>query len=209
MAHSTRLGKIPFAVPNAPAQEPFDRFHALFAQASAAQPKDPNACTLATVDEKGRPSARVVLLKSADARGFVFYTNHQSKKGQDLLGTGVAALCFYWPALDAQVRVEGAVEVIDAAEADAYFKSRPRLSQLGAWTSLQSQPLDSRATLEARFQELDGKYHGKEVPRPPHWGGFRLVPDRIEFWKAGENRLHHRELYRRDAAGWEKSLLYP
>jgi pyridoxamine 5'-phosphate oxidase len=192
-----------------PAAEPFERFAALYLQAQAAQPKDPNACVLASVDEHGRPSARVVLLKGTDARGFVVYTNHQSRKGQELLGSGLAALCFHWPALDVQVRVEGAVEVVTDAEADAYFATRARASQLGAWASLQSQPLDARETLLKRFAELEAKYQGLAVPRPPHWGGFRLVPDRLEFWKAGDNRLHHREQYRRDASGWEKVLLYP
>jgi pyridoxamine 5'-phosphate oxidase len=192
-----------------PAAEPFDRFKALYEQAKASQPKDPNACVLATVDEHGRPSSRVVLLKDVDARGFVFFTNHQSRKGKELLGAGVAALCFYWPSMDVQVRVEGATEVVDAKESDAYFATRPRISQLGAWASLQSQKLDSRASLELRLAEVQKKYDGQPVPRPPHWGGFRLVPDRFEFWKAGEFRLHHREEYRRDPSGWQKGLLFP
>ena len=192
-----------------PAAEPFERFLALYEQAKVAQPKDPNACVLATVDEHGRPSARVVLMKDADARGFVIYTNQQSRKGRELLGSGKAALCFYWPALDVQVRVEGAVEEVTAKESDDYFATRARVSQLGAWASLQSQPLDARATLEARLKEADAKYQGQPVPRPPHWGGFRVLPDRFEFWKAGENRLHHREQYRREPSGWEKSLLFP
>jgi pyridoxamine 5'-phosphate oxidase len=192
-----------------PAAEPFDRFKVLFEQAKVSQPKDPNACVLASVDEHGRPSARVVLLKDVDARGFVVYTNQQSRKGRELIGSGVAALCFYWPSLDQQVRIEGAVEEVDAKEADTYFATRPRISQLGAWASLQSQPLASRAALELRLAEVQKKYDGQEVPRPPHWGGFRLVPDRIEFWKAGEFRLHHREEYRRDPSGWEKGLLFP
>ncbi len=192
-----------------PAAEPFERFAALFEQAKAAQPKDPNACVLATVDDKGRPSARVVLLKGTDARGFVVFTNQQSRKGKELIGSGVAALCFYWPSLDAQVRVEGAIEQVTAKESDDYFATRARNSQLGAWASQQSQPLDARATLEKRFKELEAKHQGQNVPRPPHWGGFRLVPDRFEFWKAGENRLHHREQYQRDPSGWLKSLLNP
>lgn len=209
MAQSTRLGKIAFALPRTPAAEPFERFSALFEQAKGAQPKDPNACTLATVDDRGRPSARVVLLKGTDSRGFVIYTNQQSRKGKELIGSHFAALCFYWPALDVQVRVEGAVEEVTPQESDEYFATRPRNSQLGAWASLQSQPLDSRATLEKRFSDAAEKYKAGPVPRPPHWGGFRLVPDRFEFWKAGENRLHHREHYQRDPSGWNKTLLYP
>ena len=190
-------------------KEPFERFAALFADATASQPKDPNAVTLATVDAQGRPSARVVLLKGFDQRGFVFYTNFQSRKGRELLGQRVAALCFYWPTLDAQVRVEGAVSVVTDAEADAYFATRARISQLGAWASEQSQVLDSRGTLEARLAEVTRQYEGREVPRPPHWGGFRLDPDRIELWKQREFRLHERVFYRRDGDGWEVTLLNP
>lgn len=190
-------------------QEPFTRFGALFDEAKKHVTKDPNAMSLATVDASGRPSVRVVLLKDFDLRGFVFYTNHLSAKGRALDATKVAALNFYWPALDQQVRVEGTTEVVSDAEADAYFATRPRVSQLGAWASEQSQPLTSRDELEQRLKDLTAKYEGGPVPRPPHWGGFRLLPDRVEFWKAHEFRLHWREHYVKSGEGWEKSWLNP
>jgi pyridoxamine 5'-phosphate oxidase len=190
-------------------QEPFTRFGALFDEAKKVVGKDPNAVSLATVDARGRPSVRVVLLKDFDSRGFVFYTNHQSAKGQALLATLVGALNFYWPALDQQVRVEGSVEVLGAPEADAYFALRPRISQLGAWASEQSRPLGSREELEQRMAELTAKYGGQPVPRPPHWGGFLLRPERIEFWKAHEFRLHWREEYVKSGEGWNRGWLNP
>lgn len=196
-------------MPTADWNEPFTRFATLFAEAQKAQPKDPNAVTLATVDARGRPSARVVLMKEFDARGFVVYTNYGSRKGQELSAQQVAALCFYWPALDRQVRVEGTVEKVTAAESDEYFASRHRVSQLGAWASLQSQPLDARKTLEDRVAALDAKYQGQSVPRPPHWGGFRLLPERIEFWAARENRLHERSVYEKQGSGWATGMLFP
>jgi pyridoxamine 5'-phosphate oxidase len=190
-------------------QEPFARFGEVFAEAKRHVTKDPNAVSLATVDAGGQPSVRVVLLKDYDARGFVFYTNHLSAKGRALDASRRAALNFYWPALDQQVRVEGAVELVGDAEADAYFSTRPRVSQLGAWASEQSRPLGSRAELEARLEELTAKYEGQPVPRPPHWGGYRLKPERIEFWKAHEFRLHWREQYQKSGEAWEKSWLNP
>jgi pyridoxamine 5'-phosphate oxidase len=190
-------------------KEPFERFAALFAQAKTAQPKDPDAVTLATVDARGRPSARVVLMRGFDERGFVFYTNRQSRKGDELIGQKVAALCFYWPALDAQVRVEGTVELATEAESDAYFTSRARESQLGAWASLQSQPLDSREQLLGRLEQTRQRFEGGPVQRPPHWGGFRVIPDRIEFWKAASHRLHERNVYTRADDGWDVTLLFP
>jgi pyridoxamine 5'-phosphate oxidase len=190
-------------------KEPFDRFAQIFAQAEAAQPKDPSAVTLATVDAHGRPSARVVLMRGFDERGFTFYTNRDSRKGEELKAQKVAALCFYWPALDIQVRVEGTVELVSAGESDAYFSTRARLSQLGAWASYQSQPLSARSELVGRLEEARKKYDGGDVPRPPHWGGFRVVPERIEFWKAGEFRLHDRSVYVRDGDGWNVTLLNP
>lgn len=193
----------------APRKEPFERFEALYALAKSAQPKDPNAVSLATVDADGRPSVRIVLMKSVDEHGFVIFTNHHSRKGQELLGQKVAALCFYWPTLDSQVRAEGTVSVIADEESDAYFATRPRVSQLGAWASNQSQPLERRETLETRLQQFDKQYEGLTVPRPGHWGGFRLDPSRIEFWKAGDNRLHHRTVYTREGDGWKTELLYP
>ena len=190
-------------------QEPFTRFSTVFDEAKKLVTKDPNAVSLATVDAKGRPSVRMVLLKDFDARGFVFYTNHQSAKGVALLATKVAALNFYWPALDQQIRVEGTVEVVAAAEADAYFAVRPRISQLGAWASEQSLSLSSREELEQRLAALTLQYEGKPVPRPAHWGGFRLRPERIEFWKAHEFRLHWREQYVKAGDGWDRGWLNP
>jgi pyridoxamine 5'-phosphate oxidase len=194
---------------NAPWSEPFTRFATLFEQAKLAQPKDPNAMSLATVDARGRPSVRVVLMKDFDEQGFVFYTNHQSRKGAAALATKVAALNFHWPALEVQVRIEGPLEVVRDAEADAYFASRPRESQLGAWASLQSQPLPSREVLEQRLRDFTKQYEGQRVPRPPHWSGFRLRPDRIEFWKAHPYRLHWREAYEQSGEGWVKGELFP
>lgn len=194
---------------HAPLAEPFDRFRVLFAEATRAQPKDPNAMTLATVGADGRPSARVVLMKDFDQQGFVFFTNYQSRKGRELIGQQVAALCFYWPSLDQQVRVEGDVSQVSAAESDAYFASRARISQLGAWASQQSETLDARATLEGRLKALTEKYEGQAVPRPPHWGGFRLAPRAIEFWRAGEFRLHDRFRYAKAGDGWDVSQLNP
>jgi pyridoxamine 5'-phosphate oxidase len=194
---------------HAPWKEPFEKFARVFDEARRAQPKDPNAMTLATVDEAGRPTLRVVLLKDFDAQGFVFYTNHHSRKGEELLAQKVAALNFHWPALEQQVRIEGTVSPVTPAEADAYFDTRPRLSQIGAWASLQSQPLPSRDVLEARIAELTAKYEGQAVPRPPHWSGFRVAPTRIEFWKAHPYRLHWRELYTAAGDGWERGELYP
>ncbi len=192
-----------------PWSEPFTRFAVLFEEAKRAQPKDPNAMSLATVDAQGRPSVRVVLLKDFDERGFVFYTNHQSRKGRAGVATKVAALNFHWPALDAQVRIEGALEVVTDAEADGYFASRPRDSQIGAWASRQSEVLSSREALEQRVMEFTKKYDGQPVPRPPHWSGFRVLPERIEFWKAHPFRLHWRDAYERQGSAWEKTLLFP
>ncbi|MCP3103603.1 pyridoxamine 5'-phosphate oxidase [Myxococcus sp. K15C18031901] len=189
--------------------DPFQRFAELLERAKQVIPVDPNAMVVASVGPDGRPSARVVLLKDVDARGFVFFTNHDSRKGHELLAHPFAALCFFWQPLDTQVRVEGRVQVVDAAEADAYFHSRARGSQVGAWASLQSQPLPARETLEARVEEVERRYAGVEVPRPPHWSGFRVVPDRIEFWHARPSRLHDRHVYLRDGDGWRTQMLYP
>ena len=190
-------------------QEPFTRFGTVFDEAKKLVTKDPNAVSLATLDAKGRPSVRMVLLKDFDARGFVFYTNQHSAKGEALKATRVAALNFYWPALDQQVRVEGTVDLVATGEADAYFAVRPRISQLGAWASEQSLPLHSREELELRLAALTAKYDGKQVPRPPHWGGFRVLPERIEFWKAHEFRLHWREQYVKAGDGWDRGWLNP
>ncbi|MBS1151406.1 MAG: Pyridoxamine 5-phosphate oxidase [Myxococcaceae bacterium] len=189
--------------------EPFARFAEVFELAKQSQPKDPNAATLASVDAKGRPSARVVLMKEFDSRGFVVYTNYESQKGRELIGQKVAALNFYWPSLDRQVRIEGTVEQVTAAESDEYFASRPRVSQLGAWASTQSQPLDDRKTLEQRVVDFGAKFEGQRVPRPPHWGGFRILPERIEFWTGRESRLHDRLVYEKRGSGWVKGALFP
>jgi pyridoxamine 5'-phosphate oxidase len=164
---------------------------------------------LATVDEAGRPTIRTVLMKDFDAQGWVFYGNRNSRKGRNLAARPVAAINFFWPQLGAQVRIEGQVAQVTDAESDAYFATRPRDSQLGAWASLQSERLDARSTLEARVAELTLRHQGQAVPRPPHWGGWRLTPSYIEFWKAHPYRLHWREVYERDGAGWRTSTLYP
>jgi len=185
------------------------RFRELFARVTAVHPKDPNAMTLATVDAAGRPSARVVLMKELTETGFVFFTNYESRKGRELTGQKVAALCFYWHELDEQVRVEGKVEKVSSEASDAYFATRPRISQLGAWASRQSEVIASKQTLEARLEEVTKKYDGHEVPRPPHWGGFVLTPDVIEFWKSGAFRLHDRARYTRAGDGWDVDVLSP
>ena len=186
-------------------------FEALFAEALAAGEPDRTAMTLATAAADGRPSARIVLLKAHDARGFVFYTNTLSRKGRALAAHPQAALLFHWKGLrdQVQVRIEGAVVPVDAIEADAYFASRPRESQLGAWASLQSEPLPDRETFEARYAEVEARYAGTQVPRPPHWSGYRVVPDAIEFWYGVPYRLHDRHAYRRVDGTWTRGLLYP
>jgi pyridoxamine 5'-phosphate oxidase len=188
-----------------------ERFHALLERARASGEPEPNAMSLATADARGRPSVRTVLLKQFDQRGFVFYTNTQSDKGRQLAENPQAALCLLWKQLDlqVQVRAEGAITPVDAAEADAYFATRPRGSQIGAWASQQSRPLDRRESLEALIESLERRYAQQPVPRPPHWSGYRLLPDRVEFWSGRPFRLHERVLYARGSEGWHESLLQP
>ncbi|MDQ3266572.1 MAG: pyridoxamine 5'-phosphate oxidase [Myxococcota bacterium] len=192
-----------------PSSEPLVLFQDLFRQAVQQLPRDPNAMVLSTVDRAGNPSSRVVLLKDFDERGFVFYTNFTSRKGRELSETGRAALLFWWQPLEKQVRIEGPVERVTDEEADAYFATRARGSQIGAWASEQSAELASREALEQRALELEARYAGTTVPRPPHWGGFRLLPQAMEFWTNRTSRLHDRVLYRRTATGWTQTLLNP
>lgn len=191
--------------------DPFALFTLWLEEAEKSEPTDPNAMSLATIDPDGRPSVRIVLLKSHDGDGFVFYTNRQSRKGLALTAHPAAALCFHWKSLGRQVRVEGAAHPVSDAESDAYYNSRPVGSRIGAWASDQSRPLPDRATLVARVAEQAARFPGPDIPRPPHWGGYRLVPDRIEFWHDGAERLHTRVLYTRkaDGDGWSRGLLYP
>ncbi len=190
-------------------QDPHSLFDAWFAEARLSEPNDAEAMALATADGEGRPSVRMVLLKGHDRAGFVFYTNLDSRKGGELAANPHAALLFHWKSLRRQVRIEGPVEPVSAGEADAYFASRGRDSQLGAWASEQSRPLAARAEFEARYEAVRARFDGGDVPRPPRWSGFRLVPDRIEFWIDRAHRLHERRLFERSGEGWREGLLYP
>lgn len=189
--------------------DPIALFRAWFEEAKASEPNDPNAFTLASATREGRPSARMVLLKDANERGFTFYTNYDSRKGQELLANPQAALLFHWKSLRRQVRAVGTIEKTTGEEADAYFSTRPRGAQLGAWASEQSRPLPSRFELEKRVATFTAKFGLGKVPRPPHWSGFRLVPDEFEFWKDGAFRLHDRLVFRRKGTGWSTEKLYP
>jgi pyridoxamine 5'-phosphate oxidase len=189
--------------------DPIAMFAELFAQAKASGLEEPEAMVLSTVDENGRPSSRYVLLKELDAHGFVFYTNLESRKARALTANPYAALCFYWPPLDKQVRIEGDVERVSDADADAYFATRPRESQLGAWASKQSAALDSRELLERQFEGVRARFEGRPVTRPPFWSGFRVVPSAIEFWTRHAARLHDRARFTRNDGRWVRTLLYP
>ncbi|MBL0143154.1 MAG: pyridoxamine 5'-phosphate oxidase [Betaproteobacteria bacterium] len=188
--------------------DPFRQFHAWLKEALEAEVLEPTAMTLATVDDEGRPSARIMLLKALDDRGFVFYTNYESRKGRQLAAHPNAALTFFWKELERQARIEGAIEKVSAAESDEYFHSRPLGSRIGAWASTQSATIASRPWLEARVLAAEAQY-GDKPPRPPHWGGFRVIPARLEFWQGRQSRLHDRIAYTREATGWAISRLSP
>lgn len=195
--------------------DPFARFLAWMAEAESAEPNEPNAMTVATATPDGGPAARIVLLKGVDPagagpRGFVFYTNIESRKAEELSANPRVALLFHWKSLGRQIRIEGHVQPASPAEADAYFASRPRISQLGAWASDQSRPLDDRAELERRLGEYEARYSGADIPRPPHWAGYRVVPERFEFWQNMPYRLHDRTTYTRQPNGqWTIGKLFP
>ena len=190
-------------------EDPNALFDAWLEDARKSEPNDPNAMTLATADSDGRPAARMVLLKGHGLDGFVFYTNRDSRKARELEANPEVALMFHWKSLRRQIRINGPVSWVSDSQSDAYFASRSRDSQLGAWASDQSRPLGSRATFEQRFEEVKARFDGRDVPRPPDWGGYRVTPRSIEFWEDGAHRLHHRRLFTRKGDGWEMGLLYP
>ena len=204
-----RCGKAKLKAKRTMASDPFHLFDEWFAEARASELNDAEAMALATADAAGQPAVRMVLLKGHGPEGFVFYTNEESAKGEQLAENPRAALLFHWKSLRRQVRIQGAVERVSSADADTYFASRARDSQLGAWASEQSRALDSRQTFEDRFDEAKRRFEGQDVPRPPYWGGYRVIPDRIEFWTDRAHRLHERRQFVRDGAAWREGLLYP
>ena len=196
----------------APMHAPFDRFNALLASARAVDTAvlpEPTAFSLGTVGADGQPAVRILLLKGVDERGFVFYTNVESRKGRELLAHPSAAMCFHWQPLERQVRIEGVTCSVAPEEADEYFASRPRGSQIGAWASAQSRPMTDAGELEAQVSAVEARFDGTPVPRPPHWSGFRLIPHRFEFWHGMPSRLHERHVFERVDDGWRTELLYP
>jgi pyridoxamine 5'-phosphate oxidase len=190
--------------------DPFAHFQTWMAEAEDSEPSDPNAMTVVTATPDGRPSGRTILLKGVDPRGFVFYTNKQSRKADELAANTAISLLFFWKSLGRQIRIEGVVEPVTDAEADAYYATRPRISRLGAWASDQSRPLATRAELERRLAEYDARYPGEDIPRPPHWSGYRVIPAYFEFWQNMPFRLHDRTIYERAAGGgWTSGKLFP
>lgn len=190
-------------------QDPFSLFEQWLADAKIGESVDHNAMALSTVDADGMPSCRMVLLKDYDQTGFVFYTNRESRKGRALTAHPVAALLFYWKSLGRQVRIEGTVAPVPDTESDEYYATRPRGSRIGAWASQQSRPLDSRAMLKDRVKKYDEKFADEDIPRPSYWGGYRVTPQRIEFWHEGLYRLHARVVYTRTIGGWSREMIYP
>ena len=191
------------------ATDPFALFQAWMTDAEASEPRDPNAMTDVTATPDGNPSARTILLKGTDSRGFVFYTNKQSRKAGELAANSHIALLFHWKSLGRQIRIEGVVEHVTEAEADAYYATRLRVSRLGAWASDQSRPLATRADLEQRLALLEARYPGDDIPRPPHWSGYRVLPDYFEFWQDMPFRLHDRSTFTKAGEGWETGKLFP